>query len=410
MATPDERGAQIADEHAGYGLFRSQQLGSQRVTYVELFFDLVFVFAVTQLSHHLLEHLSVRGALQTLLLLFAVWMAWCYTAWVTNWLDPDTRPVRIMLFVVMLINLIMAAALPEAFGDRALVFASAYVAVQVGRSLFVTWAMRSQLGLYRNFQRVTIWCAFSGTFWLAGGLTEGATREALWLTAILVECAGPVCGFFLPWLGRSYTYEWTISGGNFAERFQLFIILALGESIVVTGRTFGDLEWTGAIVAAFVTAFVGSIAFWWIYFSRSADASNEVVEASDDPGRLGRSAYTYFHIPMVAGIIVAAVGDELSIAHPNGHADTATVAVILGGPTLFLLGHMLFKRSVFGVWSTSRLAALVTLAVIAPFGTSVSPLAVALAATLVVVGVALWDAWLTRHGAYHGVPTLAAED
>ncbi len=168
------------------GLLREESEGSHQVTPIELFFDLVYVFAVTQLSHLLLDRLDVRGALQTGLLLLAVWWAWVYTAWATNWLDPNQRPVRVMLIGVMLASLIVAAVLPEAFGDRGLIFAGVYVAMQIGRTAFVIWAMRPRPELYRNFQRVLAWLVVSGVFWIAGALVSGPPRELLWLGRVCI--------------------------------------------------------------------------------------------------------------------------------------------------------------------------------------------------------------------------------
>jgi low temperature requirement protein LtrA len=373
-----------------------RQQGGQRVTFVELFFDLVYVLAVTQLSHLLLEHLGVHGAAQTALLLMAVWTAWIYNAWFTNWFDPDRRVVRLVLLGVMLASLLMSASLPEAFGERGLVFAAAYVTMQVGRTVFVIAALGEDPGLRRNFQRILSWLLASGLLWLAGGLAQGTAREALWLAAVVADFTAPACGFYTPGLGRSRTTDWTITGGHMAERCQLFVIIALGESLLVTGTTFGELPLSAVTVAALVVAFAGSVALWWVYFDRSAEDAGEVIARSADPGRLGRSAYTYCHIPMVAGIIVAAVGDELMLAHPGGHAGAATAATVLGGPALFLAGHGAFKRMVFGRVSVPRLLAVLALGGLWPLSPVLSPLLLAAAATLVVAAVAAADAMAAR--------------
>jgi low temperature requirement protein LtrA len=373
-----------------------RQQGGQRVTFVELFFDLVYVLAVTQLSHLLLEHLGVHGAAQTALLLMAVWTAWIYNAWFTNWFDPDRRVVRLVLLGVMLASLLMSASLPEAFGERGLVFAAAYVTMQVGRTVFVIAALGEDPGLRRNFQRILSWLLASGLLWLAGGLAQATAREALWLAAVVADFTAPACGFYTPGLGRSRTTDWTITGGHMAERCQLFVIIALGESLLVTGTTFGELPLSAVTVAALVVAFAGSVALWWVYFDRSAEDAGEVIARSADPGRLGRSAYTYCHIPMVAGIIVAAVGDELMLAHPGGHAGAATAATVLGGPALFLAGHGAFKRMVFGRVSVPRLLAVLALGGLWPLSPVLSPLLLAAAATLVVAAVAAADAMAAR--------------
>lgn len=370
---------------------RSDGERDYRVTPMELFFDLVYVFAITQLSHLLLENLDLHGVAQTTLLMLAVWVAWVYTAWFTNWFDPDHRVVRVTLMLVMICSLVMSATLPEAFGDRGLVFAGAFVAIQVGRTTIAVLALRDHPALQRTFQGILAWTLTSAIFWLAGGLAEGTNRELLWLAAVGIDYLGPVVGFYTPGLGRSTTRDWNISGGHLAERCQLFLIIALGESILVTGRTLADLEWSNDVLAAFVVAFLGSVAMWWIYFDRAAGDAEHAIAQSDDPGRLGRSAYTYLHIPMVAGIIVSAVGDELSIAHPLGHAGPEVLATLLGGPAIFLAGHALFKRAVFGVWSLPRLTAIVVLITIAIIGQEWPPLALATAALIVLAGVAFWD-------------------
>jgi low temperature requirement protein LtrA len=375
---------------------RGEHDGDGQVTSMELFFDLVFVFAVTQLSRLLIEHLSVHGALQALLLLMPVWTAWIYTAWATNWVNPNHMAVRLMLIAVMFGSLIMSAVLPDAFGERGLTFAVAYVAIQVGRNLFVGAALRGVPGFYQNFQRIFCWSVASGVFWVAGGLAEGSTRESLWLTAVVVDFLGPIVFFYTPRLGRSTLQDWTIDGLHLAERCRLFMIVALGESILVTGATFGEMEYSAAVVAALLAAFTGSVALWWVYFDRSADLGSEVIATSDDPGRLGRSAYTYFHIPMVAGIIVTAVGDELTIAHPRGHTDMATAITVLGGPALFLAGHALFKWSLVGHISSSRVYAIAALTAFIPVAYVVSPVVLSSAATLTVGGVVVADTLYRR--------------
>jgi low temperature requirement protein LtrA len=200
------------------GLLRARDGGEQPVTALELFFDLVFVFAVTQLSHRLLDHLTFGSALGTLLLLVAVWRAWVDTTWVTNWFDPDRTPVRLLLVTLMLVSLLMSVAIPEAFGERGLMFALAYATIQAGRTAFVVLVLEKSSSLGRNFQRILAWFAIPAVLWVAGGLLEGEARYALWTIAVALEYAGPVAGFWTPGLGRSTTADWTVEGGHFAER------------------------------------------------------------------------------------------------------------------------------------------------------------------------------------------------
>jgi low temperature requirement protein LtrA len=383
--------------HEPGSLFRAHSEHEQRVLPIELFFDLVYVFAITQISHVLLEHLSLHGAAQAIMLLLALWWAWVYTTWITNWLHPDRPLVRIMLICVMLASLGMSVALPDAFGERGLMFVLAYVVIQVGRTAFMVAVLKPGDPLHQTFVRIIVWFTAAGVLWVAGGLAHGTTRELLWLGALTLDYLAPACGYWTPGLGRSQTSDWTIHGGHLAERCQLLVIVALGESILLTGATTARLPLTASVLTAFVISFLGSVAMWWIYFSRSAEAGSEVIAHAHDPGRLGRSAYTYFHLPMVAGIIIAAVGDELTIAHPDYIGELGTALVIVSGAALYLIGHTLYKRAVFGIQMPSRIVALVVLLALVPLSLVLSNLAVSAAVTLLLGGLAAWEAWIYRH-------------
>src|SRR5262249_11575306 len=154
-------------------------------------------------------------------------------------------PVRICLFVLMLAGLVLSGSIPSAFGERGLAFASAYVFMQLGRTSFYLWAIRGQpLPAVRNFQRILIWLLVSAVFWVIGGLTEGPPRLGWWALALLIEFVSPLVYFYVPGLGRSNIADWTVDGGHLAERCALFVIIALGESLLVTGATFAALDWT----------------------------------------------------------------------------------------------------------------------------------------------------------------------
>ena len=183
-----------------------------------------------------------------------------------------------------------------------------------------------------NAVRITAWLSMSAIFWIAGGLAEGH---------VAAGALGDRAGDRIYFAGgavldspirRVLVADWVVEGGHMAERCAGFIIIALGKSIVVTGATFAELTWTGENVVAFVSAFVGSLAMWWIYFHKGAEAGSEQISRSSEPGRLARLAYTYLHMPIVAGIIVAAVADELVLKHPRGHSDLKTVLSAIGGP------------------------------------------------------------------------------
>lgn len=363
-----------------------------RVTNTELFFDLVYVFAVTQLSHRLLQHATVRGAVDALLLLVMVWLAWAYTTWVTNWFDPERLPVRAMLVALMLASLIMSAGLPEAFEHRGLMVAAALVAMQVGRTIFVVLVIPDDATLRRNFERILCWLLASGALYLAGGFAHGHVRELLWLLGVLVDLSGAAVGFFVPGLGLSRTEEWTIEGGHFAERCQLFVIIALGESIVVIGSTLSDLHpISAAQIVAFVAAFASSVALWWIYFDRSASDAAQVIAESADPGRLGRSAYHWIHPIMIAGIVVVAASDDLVLHDPTHHAQRPTAWMVLGGAALFLAGHAAFKAVVWRTVPWTRLGAIAVLLVVLLSAPDAAAVTLTIVALVVVVAVAVGD-------------------
>jgi low temperature requirement protein LtrA len=373
------------------------------VSFVELFFDLVFVFAVTQLSHFLIEHFTLVGAAQTLLLMLAVWWVWICTTWVTNWLDPERLPVRLVLMALMLLGLILSSSIPKAFESRGLAFAGAYVAMQVGRTLFFLWAVKRHTGMVRTFQRILVWLVLSGVFWIAGGLVHHPARLELWVLALGLEYLSPSLGFRVPGLGRSTTNDWNVEGGHMAERCGLFIIIALGESILVTGATFSGLPWTPAAVTAFIVAFLGSLAMWWLYFDTSAAVGSHTISASRDPGKLARLAYTYVHLFLVAGIIVAAVADEFVLAHPLSPTEPRTTVVVLGGTALYLVGDALFKWAIAGRLPIPPIVGVLLLGPLIPVSAAMSSLALMALATLVIVAVVLWEA---RAGPYCPVPRL----
>ncbi|WP_161853686.1 low temperature requirement protein A [Bradyrhizobium sp. CCBAU 051011] len=370
-----------------------------RVTYAELFFDLVFVFAVTQISHTLLAHFTLLGALQVTLLFLAVWWVWVFTSWITNWLNPEKTPVRLLLFAMMLGGLVLSTSIPKAFDERGLWFAIAYATMQVGKTIFL-WLSTpvSRPRIRMNAIRIAAWLSTSAIFWIAGGIAEGQSRLALWAVALAIEYISPAVRFWIPRYGASSVADWMIEGGHMAERCALFIIIALGESVVVIGATFAELTWTSENVLAFVSALLGSIAMWWIYFHIGAEAASEELSKSSEPGRLARLAYTYLHMPIVAGIIVAAVADELVLKHPGGHSDLNTVTSAIGGPLLFLFGTVLFKYSFRGFLQLSHGAGIIALCAIAWFAGELSPLMLSILTTAVLIVVAMWETMSLRSG------------
>jgi low temperature requirement protein LtrA len=363
-----------------------------RVTYAELLFDLVFVFAVTQISHTLLGHFTPLGGVQVTLLFLAVWWVWVYTAWVTNWLNPELTPVRLLLFVMMLGGLVLSTSIPTAFDGRGLWFAIAYAAMQVGRTTFWLFATPPHRTLVRhNAIRILTWLSISAVLWILGGLAEAQTRLWLWIAAVAFEYISPAARFWVPRLGPSSMEAWAVEGGHMAERCAGFIIIALGEAIVVNGATFAELSWTTENILAFLSALVGSIAMWWVYFHKGAEAGSELLSKSAESGRLARLAYTYLHMPIIAGIILTAVSDELVLKHPTGHSDLRAVLSTVGGPLVFLIGTILFKHTIRGFLQLSHGVGIVMLLVLSYFAAELSPLWLSIATTVIMIVVAVWE-------------------
>ena len=365
--------------------------GAAEVNPVERFFDLVYVLAITQLTHHLQEYLSPRGVAEMSVMLLAVWRVWLHIAWSTNYFDLGTRPVRLALLAVMLVSLVMSASIPEAFAARGLAFAAAVVAILCGWPVFLLLAVGRGHRLRVTFVRILVWDLLAAPLLLGGAVATGTVRLGLWILAVGTLYAGMWVGFPVPRRGRTRTADYTIAGGLIAHRCLLFVILALGESILITGARFGELPTLAATTAAFAVAFVGSAALWWLYFDRAEEAAMRVIEAAPDPGALALTAYAYLHVPMVAGVVAVAAGDELAIAHPGEAADAATAFLVVGGPLLFLVGQVLFKWAVWHRVANARLVGIALLALLLPLGVGRPTLALALAATAVLVALAAWD-------------------
>jgi low temperature requirement protein LtrA len=364
-----------------------------KVAFAELFFDLIFVLTIIQLSHSLAAHYSLLGLAEAAILMLAVWWVWIYTTWATNWLDPDKAPVRVLLFVLMFLGLMLSIAIPSAFGAAGWLFAVTYVAMQVGRSAFAAYVMRRDWPENsRNFTRITAWTVFSAVFWLAGGLAEAEMRLVLWLVALAIEYVSPALGFAVPWLGRSSVSDWQVSGEHMAERCALFVIICLGETILVTGRTIAGMELLdGFTVVLLVMAFISTATMWWIYFRFGHGEAAHLIENSAKPGRIARLAFTYAHIPIVAGIVLSAVAEEFMLAHPHGPVDFKTASAILGGPVVFLAGNIWFKRAIRGRAPLSHIAGIAVLLALSVIVPHVEPYQLFLAASSVLFGVALWE-------------------
>jgi low temperature requirement protein LtrA len=276
-----------------------------------------------------------------------------------------------------------------------MVFAGAYVAIHVGRGLFLVSALHGRHA-YLHAGRFTFWFVVSAVLWLAGGFIAGATRGLLWAAALALDYGSAWLRYPTPRFGRVPTSQYEVAADHLAERYQQFFTLSLGDLILVTSLSYAGSEFTADRTGAFLVAFATTVLLWQIYVHRAGALLQAVIESSHDPGRFVRSA-PYTHLLMVAGVVVAAAGFEIVIAHPTEDTTPGLVGVVLGGPALFLAGRARFEYEVFSRVSPSRLVGLLVLAAAAPAMVLVPPLVVAVVGTLVLAGIAVADA-LRAHG------------
>jgi low temperature requirement protein LtrA len=318
---------------------------SAHVTNMELFFDLVYVFAFTQVSEYVYEHRTATGLLQALVLFLALWWGWNNTAWATNWIDPERIPVVVLMSVLMFLSLEMSTSILHAFDDRGLLFAGAYVATQLLRAGFMVLAFGSRDPMGRNYLQLFAWAVIAGMAWVAGGIVHDPdTRLAIWAGAVVIEYAVPLMGFRLPGVEAVPIERWTLVGAHIAERYQLVLMVAFGETMLRVGEAYAQHHGTFSIDASLAVAFILIFSLWLLYFLRHAERSADVITSSgEEAARLGRSAYTYGHTLMVGALILVAVAIHRTVETPDASVTGSFALICLGGPALYLLGIGLGK-------------------------------------------------------------------
>ncbi|MHA7224162.1 low temperature requirement protein A [Arthrobacter sp. RHLT1-20] len=369
-------------------LMRSATSGD-RVTHLELFFDLVFVFALLQLSHHLVANPSWVGAGETLVLLLGVYKVWVYTTWAATLLDTARLEVQWMLLIVMLVALFMNASIGAAFGAFGWLFAASYLLVQLGRG---AWMLTVGLDrtTHNHFVRTLIWGCMSAPFWVSGVFFDHEIRLMFWGFAAAIDLVGHMLAHPLP--GRKTEGSRVpLPGERIFERFGLFYLIALGETILSTGLAIaGNLE-DPLILLTGTVSLAGSIAIWWCYFHGLEQETLEKLASVDDQFRPGILAGNTL-VVLLAGLILVAVGDQLVISDPAARPDLATVLFLYGGPALFLAGRGVFIRRVLGQRRISDLAGIGALAVLASLSSLLPAFVAAIGAVSPLVGVAVSDA------------------
>jgi low temperature requirement protein LtrA len=316
----------------------------QRARTLELFYDLVFVFSITQVSHLLLNDLTPRGAMRALIVLLVVWWSWNNTTWATNELNPDHAKVALLIIVLMALGLVMAVSIPTAFTDRALLFAGCNVAIQLLRHGFLAFSASERDSLERQRGlRVFIFFIISGIFWISGAITSGELRIFLWILALILDYGAPLIHFRFPGLPDLGLDAWNVTTEHFAERFSLFIILTLGETIIITGSTTSQLDLDIIHILALLLAFASTAAMWWMHFRTMSESAEDELENANDRTRMARDAYSYAHVLIVIGIVTIALADELVISHPTTVLPANELTAVIVGPILFLTGEVIYQ-------------------------------------------------------------------
>ena len=367
-----------------------------RVAFVELFFDLVFVFALTQISEVVAAVSTPLDGVRAAILIGAVWWLWMNTTWVTNWLDPARMPVRIAVVLLAFAGLVVSTSIQESGGERALAFALGYVGLQLVRSIFMVVAtLRHEPVVAVDFLRITAWFLITGVAWIAGALLGGIALIVLWSVAVVVDYAVARTDYALPGLGRGTMEGWDVSAAHIAERASLFIIIALGETFLVTGFAFVAEETSPERIAALASAFITAAAMWWLHFDRGEQQGEERMEDSSRAGAVARAAYAYGHVPIVAGIILTGVADKTVIGEPN-EASALAIATVVGGPVLFLIGVAVFRRVVGAPGLAVLLGAAAGVALLLPLAGAMPAWALSAAASVVLLTAAVVDTVLRR--------------
>ena len=369
----------------------SRAPGVERVVSpLELLFDLVYVFAIGQLSHHLFEHVDLRTGAETLIMALAVIYAWYMTAWGANWLDPDPLPVRVALVGLMFASLLMSVAIADAFDGRAWLFVTGYLLLQVGRSAFLVVALRDR-PQSEHFVNVLVWELLAGALWVAGAIADSDARLVLWGLAIACTYAGVWAVHWLPARGRRVDLEHTeIAGGHLVERFRLFFIIVLGETVLTMGNAFADEPFALERLLALAIGFAGTVALWWCYFQRAEPLGARAAEDAEDAGGVALWG-TWTLTLIVLALIAIAVADELAIAHPGDDATHGFTILAFGGPALFLLAQLLFQHAALGRAPRSRAIGIGALAILAVATSPLTLIAGIAASSAVLIAVAITD-------------------
>ncbi|GGO18004.1 low temperature requirement protein A [Micromonospora parathelypteridis] len=376
----------------------------ERPAFLELFFDLVYVFALVTLANLLANNPTWIGVAETLVLLLAFSMIWALTVWGADAIDLARPSGQGQIIWVAATSLLLAAVATDAYGDRALLFAIAYLFIHFSTAAYYALAPSAKTLLPGSI-RILTWESIAGVGWIGGALVGGSGQLPIWALAVVVEYSAAGFGWPVPGIGRSHARDWRLVSGRVAERYRQFVIVALGVALFVTGTTFSTSDVTLERAWALAVVFGTVVLMWRIYTYRAGELLTDAIARSTNPALLTQFA-AVTHLIMVAGIVGAAVTSHLVVGRPWGETPPSWAAVILGSPALYLAGRGVLDFTVFGRISRSRLGGLLLLACVAPAAPLLPPIVVALLAMTVLALIAVANLVSTRRHARMPAPPM----
>lgn len=375
----------------------------RQANFLELFVDLVLVFALSGVVTRVARDATAvdrvvqwRSLAYLLVLALPLIWLWITTAHITSWFDPRRRKIQWVVLASAFGLLVMASSLPYAFTGKGWSFVLPYVVLHCVRPLILLPSLHGH-ALRDLYARSVPWCAAGAGIWVAGALVSGNARAALWAIAVTVDIVAAQLRWPVYGRARPPVSAWAMdSGHHLPERYQQLLMIALGETVLAVGITFTDLPATTSTWATLVVAYLSTVLLWRIYFYRSGQVLAEAVAAARDRLAAGR-ATGIAHVVMVVGIVTTAVGYEIVLEHPAGRPEPVWLAMILGGPALFLYGRIRLERIVFNRLSIRRVVAIAALATAAVPLHHAPPLTASIVAAFVLLGVAVADAHRAAH-------------
>ena len=354
---------------------------------LELFFDLVFVLALTQCTALMADVPTVEGVAQALLVLSALWWSWVGFAWLTSIVDPEAAVVRLVVFLAMAGFMAAALCVPGAFGEMALAFALAYAVVRASHIVLFVLVSDDDAALRRSVLGLSTSTVIGTTLLVAAAATDDRTQALLWVAALVIDCGGPLV------FGAD---GWKLHPEHFSERHGLIVIIALGESVVAIGAGVRPGEGgrvDGAVLAAGAVATALVVALWWLYFDVVALAAARRLEQASggERNRLARDSFSYLHLPMIAGIVLIALGLKKTLGDVGAPLAAVPAAALLGGSALYLLAHVAFRLRNVRTLSTHRLVVAVLLVALVPAAREVPALAAVTGVTALLIGLITYE-------------------